>query len=82
MARVELVTAMMCVVMPGMLFAQGGYYINRHVTLPVRLVITQSNAIPVAVNREDVKAIGMGKAQVALGTSFTALLIRTRDEMG
>ena len=78
MARAGLVAALMsivmlCIVMPGMLFAQGRYYISRHVTLPVRLVFTPSSAMPVAVNREDVKAIGMGRAQVALGTSFTAL---------
>lgn len=78
MAHVGVMTAtmsvvMMCFVMPGVLHAQGGYTINRHVTLPVRLVMTGSSAMPVAVNREDVKAIGMGRAQVALGTSFTAL---------
>lgn len=54
-------------------FSQGGYYQSRTITLPPRTVMTPVTTMPVAVNREDVKAIGMGRAQVAMGTTFTAL---------
>jgi hypothetical protein len=54
-------------------FGQGGYYQSRTVLLEPRTVWTPVTAMPIDVNREDVKAIGMGRAQLAMGTSFTAL---------
>jgi hypothetical protein len=52
---------------------QGGYYQSRSVTLPPRTIWSPVTNMPIDVNREDVKAIGMGRAQVAMGTTFTAL---------
>ena len=63
---------------------QGGYYQSRTVVLEPRTIWMQVTEMPVHVNREDVKAIGMGRAQLAMGTTFTALtynpalLARTR----
>lgn len=54
-------------------FGQGGYYQSRTVELSPRTVWAPVTNMPVDVNREDVKAIGMGRAQVAMGTTFTAL---------
>jgi hypothetical protein len=54
-------------------FGQGGYYQSRTVTLPPRTIWSPVTNMPIDVNREDVKAIGMGRAQVAMGTTFTAL---------
>ncbi len=73
MARVKLVTLIVCAALPSMVFGQGGYYISRSVTLPAQGILSPVSKMPVAVNREDVKAIGMGRAQVAMGTTFNAL---------
>jgi hypothetical protein len=72
-ARVRLLVVLLCVGVPGMVRGQGGYYISRSVTLPPWSVMAPVSEMPVAVNREDVKAIGMGRAQIAMGTTFTAL---------
>jgi hypothetical protein len=53
--------------------AQNGYYISQRVTLPSTFQFGPVTDLPMAVNREDVKAIGMGRAQVAMGTTFMAL---------
>jgi hypothetical protein len=55
-------------------FAQVGYYISRSATLPDTNIILSSYKLPVALNREDVRAIGMGKAQIALGKTFNAMM--------
>ncbi len=54
-------------------FGQGGYYQSRTVELSPATIWTPVTDMPIDVNREDVKAIGMGRAQVAMGTTFTAL---------
>jgi hypothetical protein len=58
---------------PIMLTAQKGYYISQRITLPRTMVYGPVTDLPVAVNREDVKAIGMGRAQVAKGNTFMAM---------
>ncbi|MEK9137667.1 MAG: conjugal transfer protein TraF, partial [Bacteroidota bacterium] len=65
----------------------GGYFVNR--TLPDTLLFRiDPFTIPITVNHEDVKAIGMGKSQVANGSVFNAmmynpaLLARTRTDAG
>ncbi len=64
-ASTVLITALAC--------GQGGYYQSRTMVLEPRTVWAPVTNMPVGVNREDVKAIGMGRAQVAVGTTFTAL---------
>jgi hypothetical protein len=56
------------------LFAQFGYYISRSETLPDTNILLDSYKFPVSLNREDVRAIGMGKAQIALGRTFNAMM--------
>lgn len=56
-------------------FAQSrGYYISRTVTYPDAAVTTETTVLPISSNREDVKAIGMGRTQVGNGTHFNAML--------
>ena len=56
-------------------FAQGGYYINGPLrTLPDATFNEAAIPLFVPVNREDVKAIGMGKTQVANGLTFNAMM--------
>jgi hypothetical protein len=57
----------------GTVKAQNGYYISQRTTLPSVFSFGPVTDLPMAVNREDVKAIGMGRAQVANGNTFTAL---------
>lgn len=61
------------VLAPALLSAQNGYYISRRIALPQEMVYGPVTDMPVAVNREDVKAIGMGRAQVAKGNTFMAM---------
>lgn len=72
MARAVWVGVAAMVVTGSHCFAQG-YFISSRVVLPREILLCPAQAMPLAVNREDVKAIGMGRAQVAVGTSFTAL---------
>jgi hypothetical protein len=53
--------------------AQNGYYISQRIDLPPSFSFGPVTDLPMAVNREDVKAIGMGRAQVAKGNTFMAL---------
>ncbi|MCC6398041.1 MAG: hypothetical protein IT282_13575 [Bacteroidetes bacterium] len=73
MARVMAEMLFLCMVLPWTVLAQGGYYFSRTITLPPQMILSPVSSMPVAVNREDVKAIGMGRAQVAMGTTFNAL---------
>ena len=54
--------------------ASGGYYISRTEILPDLFIKTDPLAVPVTVNHEDVKAIGMGRSQIAGGSGFNAML--------
>ncbi len=58
---------------PVIVTAQNGYYISQRITLPKMMVYGPVTDMPVDVNREDVKAIGMGRAQVAKGNTFMAM---------
>ena len=59
----------------GPLLAQGGYAINPGtVTLPDMTVTLGATSVPIPVNREDVKAVGMGKTQIANGRDFNAMM--------
>lgn len=60
--------------LPVIACAQSGYYISQRATLPPLNAFSPITDIAVAVNREDVRAIGMGRAQVAMGNTFMALL--------
>jgi hypothetical protein len=62
------------ILLPVNLSAQIGYYISRSETLPDTTLVLNSTALPFALNREDVRAIGMGKAQIALGRTFNAMM--------
>ena len=55
-------------------FSQGGYYISRTIVIPDTSITTGSIGVPVSPNREDVKAIGMGRTQVADGKTFNAMM--------
>jgi hypothetical protein len=57
----------------GVVCAQNGYYISQRVTLPPLFSFGPVTDLSMAVNREDVRAIGMGRAQVAKGNTFMAL---------
>lgn len=52
----------------------GGYVVVEEVALPDTAVITDATGIPQSPNRVDVKAIGMGKTQVANGARFNAMM--------
>lgn len=60
--------------LPIILSAQIGYYINRSERLPDTTLVFNPTAFPVALNREDVRAVGMGKVQIALGRTFNAMM--------
>lgn len=51
-----------------------GYYYSRTATYPETTVVAPSMQAFIPVNREDVKAIGMGKTQVANGRTFNAMM--------
>lgn len=53
---------------------QGGYYVSRTVIYPELTVVADAVGLPISSNREDVRAIGMGKAQVANGLQMNAML--------
>ncbi len=72
MARVLWMVCVGMMLVGSQLFAQG-YYISARTELPPEYLLCPAQAMPVSVNREDVKAIGMGRAQVAFGATFTAL---------
>ncbi len=56
-------------------FAQtGGYYISRKEILPEYVVTAETFSLSLPSNREDVKAIGMGKTQNANGKGFNAMM--------
>jgi hypothetical protein len=59
--------------LPSSMLAQGGYYISQRLTLPPLTTFGPVTDVSIGVNREDVKAIGMGRAQVAKGNTFMAL---------
>ncbi len=73
MARFAFVLGTLTVLAGSFALGQGGYYQSRTVVLEPRTIWTPVTAMPIDVNREDVKAIGMGRAQLAMGTTFTAL---------
>lgn len=52
----------------------GGYYVNRTVTYPDTALAIDALGLPMSFNREDVKAIGMGKTQLANGAHFNAMM--------
>jgi hypothetical protein len=56
------------------LFAQGGYFVNRKDTLAPATIYAPTTSFFAPVNREDVKAIGMGKTAVANGRTFIAMM--------
>lgn len=56
------------------IYAQGGYYYSRYADLPDTAVTAGMPSLLIPVNREDVKAIGMGKTQVANGRTFNAMM--------
>jgi hypothetical protein len=56
------------------LAASQGYYIGQQFQLPDTTLLTEAIALPISPNREDVKAIGMGKTQIANGQSFNAMM--------
>ena len=60
--------------LPIILSAQVGYYISRSEKLPDTTFHFDPTSLPVALNREDVRAVGMGKAQIALGRTFNAMM--------
>ena len=73
MARCAFVLGTLTVLAGSFAFGQGGYYQSRTVVLEPRTMWMPVTAMPIDMNREDVKAIGMGRAQIAMGTTFTAL---------
>ncbi|HWP83386.1 MAG TPA: conjugal transfer protein TraF [Bacteroidota bacterium] len=50
------------------------YYIGQQIQLPDTTIFTESLSLPISPNREDVKAIGMGKTQIANGRTFNAMM--------
>lgn len=52
----------------------GGYIVGNEETLPAETVVTDATELPQGLNRMDVKAIGMGKTQVANGGRFNAMM--------
>ncbi len=56
-------------------FAQFGYYIEQHpLNLPDTTVTADPLSLYASPNREDTKAIGMGKTQIANGAAFNAMM--------
>jgi len=58
----------------GLLLAQYGYTLEGSVTLPDTTIILDPFSIPLPSEKEDIKAVGMGKTQVANGKTFNAML--------
>jgi hypothetical protein len=54
--------------------AQGGYYLVGKDTLAPTTITSPTTSIFIPANREDVKAIGMGKTAVANGRTFIAMM--------
>ena len=54
--------------------AAQGYYIGQRFQLPDTSVFTQSFPLPISPNRDDVKAVGMGKTQIANGRTFNGMM--------
>ncbi len=50
------------------------YYISRQVVLPDTALTAGTVSLPIPTNKEDVKAIGMGKTGVANGRLFTGMM--------
>lgn len=55
-------------------FPQGGYVVNRVVDFPDTSLVADATPLAVSPNREDVRAIGMGRAQVSNGKTFNAMM--------
>jgi len=55
-------------------FSQHSYYYSRQVSLPPRSLVAPTVELAYPVNMENVKAIGMGNTQVALGRNFNAMM--------
>lgn len=57
------------------LFAQLGYTFDSHsVTLPDTTIMLDPYSLPIPSEKEDVKAVGMGKTQIADGKYFNAMM--------
>lgn len=54
--------------------ASQGYYVGQRFQLPDTTLFTETIALPISPNRDDVKAIGMGKTQIANGITFNAMM--------
>ncbi|MCC7262311.1 MAG: conjugal transfer protein TraF [Candidatus Latescibacteria bacterium] len=77
--RALALTSLLLGVLSGTGFAQdlsfgGGYVVVDEVALPDTAVVGEATGIPQSPNRMDVKAIGMGKTQVANGGQFNAMM--------
>lgn len=56
------------------LLAQYGYYYAGTYAFPDTNIYMSAVDLPISPSKEDVKAIGMGKAQTALGSNFNAMM--------
>ena len=76
MSRIATLAALLVVVSVGVSYAQagGGYVVGGRDELPVWDIQHDVLELPLSPNRMDVKAIGMGKAQVADGRSYNAMM--------
>jgi len=54
--------------------AQNSYYFSRSVTLPDQYLTAKTIDLQYPINMENVKAIGMGSSQLALGNTFNAMM--------
>ena len=51
-----------------------GYYVGQRFQLPDTSVSTETIPLPISPNRDDVKAVGMGKTQLASGRTFNGMM--------
>ncbi len=56
------------------LFAQNSYYYSRYISLPPQNITAKTINLQYPLNMENVKAIGMGNTQVAIGKNFNAMM--------
>ncbi len=56
------------------IFGQGSYYIYNNSTLPDQTLTEPTNIVQRSPNFEDVKAVGIGRTQIANGRWFNAML--------
>ena len=54
--------------------AQNSYYYSRHVSLPPQHLTAKKIDLQYPLNMENVKAIGIGNTQVAIGKNFNAMM--------